>query len=74
MPNVMLIPCVCTLSGLQLWGFTRTEMIECADGERGHRYVQTWENNMGVGSSVVPLNPSFDFVVSPSFHLGEGQG
>eukprot|EP00913_Durusdinium_trenchii_P026192 g24572.t1 len=27
--------------------FSTKFMIECADGERGHRYVQTWENNMG---------------------------
>lgn len=25
-----------------------SEVIECADGKRGHKYVQSWENNMGV--------------------------
>ena len=25
-----------------------SEVIECADGQRGQKYVQSWENNMGV--------------------------
>lgn len=27
--------------------FSTKFVIECADGKRGHKYVQTWENNMG---------------------------
>lgn len=27
--------------------FSTKFVIECADGKRGHKYVQSWENNMG---------------------------
>lgn len=31
------------------------KVIECADGKRGHKYVQTWESNMGVGCSDIAV-------------------
>ena len=35
--------------------FAWPKVIECADGKRGHKYVQSWENNMGVWCSTQSL-------------------
>ena len=52
------MPCLKLLKLLEYEVFLMqcdAQVIECADGKRGHKYVQTWENNMGVGCSDIAV-------------------
>ena len=45
----------CRQSGFRLSNLEShtSKVIECADGKRGQKYLQSWENNMGVQVSAV---------------------
>lgn len=52
------MPCLKLLKLLEYEVFLMqcdAKVIECADGKRGHKYVQTWESNMGVGCSDIAV-------------------
>ena len=52
------VPCLKLLKLLEYEVFLiqcDAKVIECADGKRGHKYVQTWESNMGVGCSDIAV-------------------